>query len=134
MRRVLRPSDLLTLFFLVLLSCLAVFSAPVNPSWTGLFATYTTLAVAILAAAVYRTRVDPAKKGFYLSVVATVVTVLFMFNSLGALIASIHTTMIDACLNFMLQNRVPPSNRPTTKLRGRRQCRGQGWSKGKHVS
>ena len=98
MRPVLRPSDLLTLFFLVLLSCLAVFSAPVNPSWTGLFATYAALAVAILAAAVYRTKVDPAKKGFYLSVVATVVTVLFMFNSLGALIASIHTTIFDACL------------------------------------
>ena len=98
MRPVLRPSDLLTLFFLALLSCLAVFSAPVNPQWTGLLATYAVLAVAILAAAVYRTRVGPAKKGFYLSVVATVITVLFVFNSLGALIASIHTTTFDARL------------------------------------
>jgi hypothetical protein len=40
MRPVLNPSDLLTLFFLVLLSCLAVFSAPVNPQWPGLLATY----------------------------------------------------------------------------------------------
>ena len=98
MRPVLRPSDLLTLFFLALLSCLAVFSAPVNPPWTGLLATYAVLAFAILAAAVYRTRVGPARKGFYLSVVATVITVLFVFNSLGALIASIHTTTFDARL------------------------------------
>jgi membrane-associated phospholipid phosphatase len=40
-------------------------------------------------------RVGPAKKGFYLSVVATVITVLLVFNSLGALIASIHTTTFD---------------------------------------
>ena len=32
--------------------------------------------------------------------------------------------MIDACLNFMLQNSVLPSTWPKTKLRGRRQCRG----------
>lgn len=98
MRPVLRPSDLLTLSFLVLLSGLAVFSAPVNPSWARLFATYAALAVAIMVAAVYRTRVSPARKGFYLSVVATVITVLFIFNSLGTLIAGIHKTTFDARL------------------------------------
>jgi len=98
MRPVLRPSDLLTLFFLLLLSCLAVFSAPVNQSWAMLLATYAALAILILVAAVYRTRVSPAKKGFHLSVVATVVTVLFVFNSLGPLIAGIHTTTFDARL------------------------------------
>ena len=98
MRPVLRPSDLLTLSFLVLLSCLAVFAPSVNPARGGLLATYALLAFAILAAAVYRTRVGPAKKGFYLSVVATVITVLCVFNSLGALIASIHTTTFDAFL------------------------------------
>ena len=98
MRTVLRPSDLLTLSFLVLLSGLAVFSAPVNPSWAGLLATYAALVAAILVAAVYRTRVNPAKKGFYLSVIATVITVTFIFNSLGALIAGIHSTTFDARL------------------------------------
>jgi membrane-associated phospholipid phosphatase len=98
MRPALRPSDLLTLFFLVFLSSLAVFSSPVNPPWTGLLATYAVLAFAILAAAVYRTWVGPARKGFYLSVVATVITVSFVFNSLGALIAGIHTTTFDARL------------------------------------
>jgi membrane-associated phospholipid phosphatase len=98
MRPVLRPSDLLTLFFLVLLSGLAVFSAPVNPSWAGLLAEYAVLAVAILVAAGYRARVSPAKNGFYLSVVATVITVLFIFDSLGTLIAGIHTTTFDARL------------------------------------
>jgi len=98
MRPVLKSSDLLTLFFLALLSCLAVFTAPVNPAWIGLLATYVVLALAILTAAAYRTRVGPAKRGFYLSVVATVITVLLVFNSLGALIASIHTTTCDVFL------------------------------------
>jgi len=95
MRFVLNPSDLLTLFFLVLLAGLAVFSAPANPSWAGLFATYAALAVAILAAALYRTRVGPAKKGFHLSVVTTVISLAIIFNSLGALIAGIHATTFD---------------------------------------
>ncbi|HYA87093.1 MAG TPA: phosphatase PAP2 family protein [Nitrospirota bacterium] len=98
MRPVLRPSDLLTLSFLVLFSGLAVFSARMNPSWAGLLSTYTVLAVAILVVAVYRTRVDSAKKGFYLSVVVTVITVLSVFNSLGVLIAGIHSTTFDASL------------------------------------
>jgi len=98
MRPFLRPSDLLTLSFLVLLSGIAVFSATVNPSWAGLLATYAALAAAILVAAVYRTRVNSAKKGFYLSVIATVITVTFIFNSLGSLIAGIHATTFDARL------------------------------------
>jgi len=98
MRPVLRPSDLLTLSFLVLLSGLAIFFARRNLSWTGLIATYTVLAAMVVAVAVYRTRVDSAKKGFYLSIVVTVITVLSIFNSLGALIACIHTTTFDASL------------------------------------
>lgn len=95
MRPVLSPSDLLTIFFLVLLSGLAVVSAPVNPAWAGLFATYAALAVAILAAAAYRARVSPAKRGFHLSVICMVLTVSLVFNSLGELIASIHATTFD---------------------------------------
>ncbi len=98
MHFVLRPSDLLTLFFLFLFSGLAVFSAPMNPSWAGLLATYTVLVVAILAVAVYRTRVGPVKKGFYLSVAVTVITISTIFNSLGKLIASIHRTTFDSYL------------------------------------
>jgi membrane-associated phospholipid phosphatase len=98
MRLILRPSDLLTLSFLALLSGLTLFSAPGNPSWAGLLATYAALAVAILASALYRTRVGPSKKGFHLSVAATVITVLIIFNSLGALIAGIHATTFDARL------------------------------------
>jgi len=98
MRPVLRPSDLLTLSFLVLLSGIAVLSARMNPSWTGLLATYTALAVTILAVSAYRARAVPVKKGFYLSVVVTTITVFSIFNSLGVLIASIHTTTFDAYL------------------------------------
>jgi membrane-associated phospholipid phosphatase len=98
MRPFLKPSDLLTLLFLVLLSGLAVFSALVNPAWVSLFATYAALAVAILAAALYRTRVGPSKRGFYLSVAATVISLPIIFNSLGALIAGIHPTTFDTQL------------------------------------
>ena len=98
MRYILSPTDLLTLSFLVLLSGLAVFSAPVNPSWAGLVVTYAVLAVTVILAAVYRSRVRPAKRGFHLSVFVTVITVLFVFNSMGVLVNSIHTTSFDTCL------------------------------------
>lgn len=95
---VLKPSDLLSLAFLALLSCMTIFSAAVNPAWLKLLATYGVLAMSVLAAATYRTKVSPAKKGFYLSVVTVVVTVSLVFNSLGALIASLHATTLDAFL------------------------------------
>jgi membrane-associated phospholipid phosphatase len=98
MRTFLSPSDLLTLSVLVLLFCLAVFSSQVTPSWSGLLATYTVLAVAILASAVYRVNAGSMKRGFYLSLVATVITVFVIFNSLGALIAGIHPVTFDGYL------------------------------------
>ena len=98
MRTVLRPSDLLTLFFLALLSCLALFSAAVNPGWTELLATYALLAAAIMAAAAYRTKLAPSRRGFHVSVAATVITVFMVFNSLGVLIASIRPTKFDPLL------------------------------------
>jgi membrane-associated phospholipid phosphatase len=98
MHSVLKPNDLLTLSFLLLLSCLAVYFAPVNPSRSVLLTTYTVLAIAVLSAAVYRARVSPAKKGFHLSVFTAVITVLSIFNSLGAIIASIHATTVDTRL------------------------------------
>jgi membrane-associated phospholipid phosphatase len=98
MRPDLKPSDLLTLSFLVLLSGVAVFSAPVNQPYDRLLVTYAVLAITILMAAVYRTRVGPSKMGFHLSVIATVIAVLLIYSSLGELIAGIHTTTFDARL------------------------------------
>jgi len=98
MRTNLSPSDLLTLSFLILVSCLAVFSAHVNPSWIELVAIYAVLAFAILATAMYRARVGQTKMGFHLSIIVTVITVLLIFNSLGALIAGLHSTTFDSYL------------------------------------
>lgn len=98
MRTVLNPSDLLTFCILALLGCLSVFSAPMNPAWSGLLATYAALAIVLLAGAWYRARVAPARKGLYLWVAASTVTVLFIFNSLGELIAGLHTTTCDPVL------------------------------------
>jgi membrane-associated phospholipid phosphatase len=98
MRPFLSPSDLLTLSVLVLLFCLAVFSSPVTPTLTGLLATYSVLSLVILTTALYRTKAEPAKKGFYLSLVATVITVFVIFNSLGELIAGIHPVTFDGYL------------------------------------
>jgi membrane-associated phospholipid phosphatase len=95
---ILKPSDSLTLFFLTLLSALALCSAPGNPSWIGLVATYLALALAVLAAAAYRTRVNPAKRGFHLSVAVSVLAVALVFDSLGTLIAGLQRANCDASL------------------------------------
>jgi membrane-associated phospholipid phosphatase len=94
---ILKPSDALTLFFLVLLSGLAL-CAPGNPSRTGLVTTYAALALAVLAAAWYRARVHPAKRGFHFSVAVSVLTVALVFNSLGELIAGLQRASCDARL------------------------------------
>jgi membrane-associated phospholipid phosphatase len=49
-------------------------------------------------AGVYRARKGPAKQGFSLSVVIAVITVSIIFNSLGPLIAAIHTMTFDVYL------------------------------------
>ena len=98
MLSVLKPSDLLTLFFLALLSCITVFSAAANPAWLWLLATYAVLAVSILAVASYRTKVRQLKKGYCLAAVTMVIAVSLVFNSLGTLIASLHQTTIDPFL------------------------------------
>lgn len=97
-RPILSPSDLLSFAFLALLAGLTVFSAPVNPSWPGLVATYAVLAGAILMVALYRTNVGPTTAGIHLSIAASVMAVLIIFNSLGTLIACLHKTTIDARL------------------------------------
>jgi membrane-associated phospholipid phosphatase len=98
MLNALRPSDLLTLSFLLLLSCITVVSAAANPTWIRLLITYGLLAMSIVAAASYRTKVSPAKKGFFLSVGIVVLAVSLVFNSLGPLIAGIHAATIDPFL------------------------------------
>ena len=98
MLNALRPSDLLTLSFLLLLSCITVVSAAANPTWFRLLTTYALLAMSVLAAAWYRTKVSPAKKGFFLSVGIVVLAVSLVFNSLGPLIAGIHAATIDPFL------------------------------------
>lgn len=95
---VLKPSDLLTLSFLILLSGMTLFSARVNPALLWLLAVYAALAVSVLTAAAYRAWVSPAKRGLYLSVVTVAVAVSLVFNSLGPLIASMHATTIDPFL------------------------------------
>jgi membrane-associated phospholipid phosphatase len=93
-----KPSDTLTLIFLALLGALALCSAPGNPSWVGLVATYLALVLAVLVAAWYRTRVHPAKSGFHLWVAVSVLTVALVFDSLGALIAGFQRAHCDASL------------------------------------
>lgn len=98
MRPAFNPSDLLTFSVLALLGLLGLVSVPVNAAWAGLLATCAVLSLLVLAAACYRTKVHPARKGLYLSVAASTLTVLFIFNSLGELIASLHPTSFDPFL------------------------------------
>jgi membrane-associated phospholipid phosphatase len=94
----LKPSDSLTLIFLLVLGALAVCSAPGNPSWAGLVATYASLSLAVLAAAAYRARVNQAKRGCAVSVAASVVTVALVFDSLGGIIVGLHRNTCDTRL------------------------------------
>jgi membrane-associated phospholipid phosphatase len=96
---ILKPSDLLTLFFLLLLGGIAVCSASNDPSWARLVATYGALALLVLGSALYRTRVAPARRGFHLSVAAAVLTVALVFDSLGELIAGLQRGSCDARLS-----------------------------------
>ncbi len=98
MRRSLQPAELLSLLFLGFLCATVIVSAPLNPSWTGLLATYAALAAFIAAAAAVRKRFPAGQNVFYLSVIVMIVTILTIFNSLGPLIAGMHTRMVDSVL------------------------------------
>jgi len=98
MRKLFGPADLLTLLFLALLIILTLFSVPLNPAWPGLLSTYTVLGGAIALAATYRRHARNKKLGLYVSAAVTVVTILLMFNSLGALIAGLRHATFDNTL------------------------------------
>ena len=98
MRKLFGPADLLTLSFLALLIVLTLVSHPNNPSWPNLLSTYASLCGAAVAAAVYRRNTRNLPRGIYLSGAITVVTILFIFNSLGALIAGLRHETFDRAL------------------------------------
>ncbi len=98
MRKLFGPADLLTLIFLVLLIILTLFSAPMNPTWPGLLSTYVILGGGVAAAAAHRRSARNSKHGLYLSAAVTVVTILFIFNSLGKLIAGLRPGTFDNVL------------------------------------
>jgi membrane-associated phospholipid phosphatase len=97
MRNVFGPSDVLSLLFLAMLSVLVVFSAGTVDSRCLLLVTYAVLAASVTAAAFYR-RKTAEKRALYLSTIVTVLTILFVFNSLGDLIAGIQTRRFDDLL------------------------------------
>ncbi len=92
------PVDLLTLGFLAILALLTLLSLPANPSWPELLATYLVLAVIIGATAVYRRHFDNNNRGRYWTAASTFVVILFIFNSLGALIAGLRSGTFDNTL------------------------------------
>ncbi|HSQ78120.1 MAG TPA: phosphatase PAP2 family protein [Nitrospirota bacterium] len=98
MRIPFRPADLLSLCFLALLGVLTVLFIPSLASWRKLLATYSLLAAAITALALYRERAATLKAGFYLHVVLTVITIPLIFNSLGDLIAGMQSRTFDDVL------------------------------------
>ena len=98
MRLAFKPADLLSLAFMALMGALAVCFAPVIPTWKGLLALYGVLAALTTALAIYRKRAPERKLGFYLSVGLTVVTILLVFNSMGAIIAGLRHRSYDGIL------------------------------------
>jgi membrane-associated phospholipid phosphatase len=98
MRISFKPADLLSLSFIAFLSALTVFFISSLPAWGKLLTSYFLLAGAITLLAWYRERAATVKAGFYLHTVLTVIIILTIFNSLGALIAGIWSRTFDDVL------------------------------------
>jgi len=95
MRDLFRPAEQLTLLFLVFLGVLSLFS---GPAAGGLLVLYGALLLLVLCSTLYRKIRPDGAPAFYFSTAATVVTILFVFNSLGELIASLRTQRFDDVL------------------------------------
>jgi len=94
MRISLNAADRLSLLFIALLGSITLVFMPAG--W-GLPGAYVLLALALLAAAWFRT-VNAGKTGFYVHVAFTVVLVLVLFNSLGGIIAEVRPIRYDDLL------------------------------------
>ncbi len=91
-----KPADKLTLFFLVLLAILAVIGGA--PSAGKLLVTYAALVILVVCSALYRKTDPDGNRALYFSTIATVITIIFIFNSLGTLIAAVHPRKYDNLL------------------------------------
>ena len=98
MRISFKPPDLLSLFFIALLAVLAILGSSPPAAKARMLATYCLFCGATAGLAWYRGRAG-GKRVFYLHIALTVTTILFLFNSLGALIAGVHgRTTYDGAL------------------------------------
>ena len=95
MRTYLRPADQLTLLFLAILGVLALASG--RPAG-GLLVEYGALALLVLCSALYRKTWPDGPRTLFFSTAATVIAILFVFNSLGTLIDAIHPKRFDSTL------------------------------------
>jgi membrane-associated phospholipid phosphatase len=93
-----KPADLLSLAFLALLSIITICFIPTLASWSRLLTTYSLLSAALVSLAFYRERAGSENKVFYLHTALTVVSILIIFNSLGALISGIWSRTFDDVL------------------------------------
>lgn len=98
MRFLFKPADQLSLLFIVLLSGCTMFAALPLASRLRLLATYCLLAMAAISLALFRNRLRTEKQRFYLHVLFTAVTILFIFNSLGDVIRGLRSQTYDEIL------------------------------------
>lgn len=97
MRITFRPADLLSLYFIALLSVLTVFFLPL-PAWGRLLGTYGLLALAVASLAVLEKRHGRSGRLSSLRPAAYVVIILVIFNSLGDLIPAVWPRTFDDVL------------------------------------
>jgi membrane-associated phospholipid phosphatase len=95
MRVSLKPADILSLSFIGLLTVLTVLFIPSLSSWGRLLTTYFLLAAAILVVALFHKQGSAAKRRSLFHTALTVITILMIFNSLGALIAGMWPRTFD---------------------------------------
>lgn len=90
-------ADRLSLSFIALLAGITILFVPVH-SWGPLLGTHIVLAAALIALALRRQRAPNSEAFFYLHLAVTVVMILVLFNSMGALIAGARPGTFDDSL------------------------------------
>jgi membrane-associated phospholipid phosphatase len=98
MRIACKPVDILSLYFIALLSVITIFGIPAIPAWKHLLAMYAVIVVAIISLAFYRTRLSARWGGFYFHPFSYVVIIPIIFNSLGDIIPYLRTGTFDGIL------------------------------------
>jgi len=93
-----KPVDILSLYFMALLSVIAIIGIPAVLAWIHLLLTYALLAAAISLLAFYRAKPSGKPYIFYIHPLSYVFITVIIFNSLGDIIPALRARTYDDML------------------------------------